>query len=127
MKEEAKTTPDTRYSYGIPCPHCLELCMSGDMDREAIQPLQGGSLDSLAIDRRPQCQDCAFAGTLVKMKIVPTWEMARVAVENFRRESLRLPGVPRDLAFVGARISQAGELQKHWRWLDKYVPKSEGE
>lgn len=105
------------------CPHCLELYAKGKMRREAIQPLRGSVFDSLANDRRPQCQDCATAGTLAKLSGAMNQAMARTAVANFRQESMRMPNVCMDLAIIyGARVSETGELHLHHRWLDTVVP-----
>jgi len=77
----------------------------------------------MGLDGKPECRDCALAGTLVRTGNCPGWDLARTAVSNFRQESMRLPGVELGLAVThGARVSEEGELCAHRRWLEEVLP-----
>lgn len=104
-----------------PCPRCLELKMQGHLRTEMVQPLPEGAAAPLGLDRRKCCYDCASADTLIKMKYVPTFDMARIAVGNERQEQYRLPGIP--MGLVGERLvrpSQPGDFEKQHEWLEAH-------
>jgi hypothetical protein len=109
------------------CGRCLSALEMGIIRREGVQPLRGGGMDALSLDKLPHCQDCDFAETMVRLGHVPSWEHARTAMSNHRQESLRLPGVKIGLGMVGARTSEEGEFDKHHDWLDEVVPEDLGE
>lgn len=101
-----------------PCPNCMKAALHGVMRREAIQPLPEGALAPEDLEGNPQCYDCASAGTLVRMNIVPTWKMARTAVGNDRQEQYRLPNVPMGLVHAGfVRPSKKGDWERNVAWL----------
>jgi hypothetical protein len=104
----------------VPCPRCLGLAKEGTLAIEMIQPLPEGVWAPLARDGSGKCcVDCGAADALTP-RLVPTFEMARLAVGNDRREQLRLPGAP--LGLVGAgfmRPSEEGDLEKHLAWLEE--------
>lgn len=105
-----------------PCPVCVEHFKRDLIRYEAIQPLRGGALDSIANDGRKQCRDCEFAETMVRVNQCPTFLHARVAVGNHRSESMRLPGITIGLGMIGARVSEPGEFEKHLEWLGIVLP-----
>ena len=103
------------------CPRCLVARDERDIHVQAIQRLPEGAFAPLAIDGSGKCcWDCAAADTLVRMKILPRWGMARVAVGNDRMLSYRLPGVPQGLIKEGlVRCSQEGDFEDQLEWLDR--------
>jgi hypothetical protein len=108
-----------RRKHAAPCPRCLELAREGKLRTEAVQPLPEGALAPIGLNRQRCCYDCASADTVVKLRIVPTFEMARIATGNDRQEQYRFPGAP--LGLVGAgllRPSVPGDFTEHLAWLD---------
>lgn len=104
-----------------PCLRCLEALKEGDVDPQAIQRLPEGAFAPLAVDGSGKCcLDCASADTLVKMRLVPEWGMARICVSNDRMEQYRLPGVPMGLVAEGlVRPSEAEDFDDQLEWLDR--------
>ncbi len=99
-----------------PCPSCLKASRQF-MRTEAVQPLPEGALAPLGLDGKPQCHDCAVAGTLKRLTSL-TWNMARTAVANDRQEQYRLPGAPIGLVQKGLmKPSKKGDLESHQAWL----------
>lgn len=101
-----------------PCPSCMKARAIG-MRVEAVQPLPEGALAPLGLDNKPQCKDCASAGTLMRMLDL-TWTQARIAVANDRQELTRLPGVEIGLAkdhIMSA--NEEGDLERHLEWLER--------
>jgi hypothetical protein len=88
------------------------------MRTEAVQPLPEGAAAPLSLEGKPQCHDCASAGTLMRVMGL-TWTQARIAVANDRQEQMRLPGVLMGLVKAGyVRPSEPGALEKHHAWLE---------
>lgn len=103
---------------GEPCVQCVRLAFNGKMRTEAVQPIPTPAPPLSRTDNKPVCRDCALADTLVGMKYVPTFEMARIVVANDRQEQLRLPGAPMGLVQMGLMMpNQEGDLQRHHEWL----------
>lgn len=104
-----------------PCPRCLEAFEEGIMRAQAIQRLPEGAFAPLAIDGSGKCcHDCASADTLVRMKLLPRWGMARTAVSNDRMEQYRLPGAPMGLVQQGlVRPSEDGDFEDQLEWLER--------
>lgn len=119
---KAKKSKQTKAEVAAPCPWCLDFLKDDVIDCEAVQPLRGGALDSLAPDGRMQCRDCGMSYGVLRIAKLPSIDYARTAMSNHRRESMRLPGVPFDGHIPGARLSEPGELESHWEWLDKVFP-----
>ncbi len=104
-----------------PCPRCLELKMQDKLRTEMVQPLPEGAAAPLGYDRRKCCYDCAAADTLIRLKIVQTFEQARVAVGNERQEQYRLPGAPLGLVREKlVRPSEDGDYEKQHKWLEAH-------
>jgi hypothetical protein len=107
---------------GTPCPTCLLAVLEGTINREAVQPLPERAGPLLRSTGRPCCRDCAATDTLLRLAGMGeglTWDMARHAVANDRREQLRLPGAPLGLIGMGLMQPNAeGDLQRHWAWLE---------
>ncbi len=101
---------------GDPCPRCHSLYLDGKLRRESVQPIPSGAPLEARPGGGPCCRDCASADTLVKLKFVPSFEHARVAVAHDRAEQLRLPGAPMGLVGMGlVRPSAEGDLKKHYK------------
>lgn len=101
-----------------PCPVCVALANAGKLRIETVMRVPEGAYAPLGLDGERTCLDCASAGTVVRMGIVKTFEMARVAVANDRQESMRLPGVALGLIKEGLmRMSQPGDFEEHLAWL----------
>lgn len=103
-----------------PCPSCIEAQHKIGMRIEAIQPLPEGAMAPLGLDKKPQCYDCASAGTLMRIHKMD-WTQARIAVANERQEQYRgpwVPGVPLGLVpkYI-MRPSKEGDLEKQHQWL----------
>lgn len=102
-----------------PCFRCIESVQSGTLRAEAIQPLPAGAFAPLGFDGRYTCYDCASAGTLVRLRLVPSFGHARTVVGNERQEQYRLSGVPMGLVGQGlVRPSKEGDFELARRWLD---------
>lgn len=99
------------------CPRCLRA----NIVREAIQPLPPGVMAPRSREDNVRCCfDCAAADTLVALRYVPSWDMARTAVANDRQAQYRLPGAPMGLVQMGlVRPSAEGDLERQWAWLDQ--------
>ena len=107
---------------GPPCPNCLRFYYGGRLRRETIQPLPSRP-PLLRASNTPCCHDCESADTLLALKLMPEWVMGRVAVANDRQEQLRAPGLPFGLVYsLLMRPNAPDALEKHHRWLDKWVP-----
>jgi hypothetical protein len=104
-----------------PCPRCLSAYFADDIHVQAIQRLPKGAAAPLADDGTgPCCHDCSAADTLIRMKTVPTWSMARLAVGNDRMEQYRLPGVPMGLVQQRlVRPSEDGDFEDQLAWLER--------
>ena len=104
-----------------PCPRCLEAAAEGILHTQAVQRLPEGPFAPLALDGSGKCcWDCASADTLVRMKILPRWGMARTAVGNDRMEQYRLPGVPMGLVQQKlVRPSEDGDFEDQLEWLER--------
>ena len=102
-----------------PCPRCLGAIERGIMHVQAVQRLPEGPFAPLALDGSGKCcWDCASADTLVRMKILPRWGMARTAVSNDRMEQYRLPGAPMGLVQQNlVRPSEDGDFKDQMDWL----------
>ncbi len=113
-------------SVGEPCPRCLELYLDGKLARESVQPIPELAPFAAVPGGGRCCRDCASADTLVKLKMVPSFEHARAAVAQDRGEQLRLPGAPIGLVGRGlVRPSIEGDLVRHYEWLEANVPEDE--
>jgi hypothetical protein len=104
-----------------PCPRCLEAAAEGIIHGQAVQRLPEGAFAPLADDGSGKCcHDCASADTIVRLKILPRWGMARTAVGNDRMEQYRLPGVPMGLVKERlVRPSQEGDFEDQLEWLER--------
>lgn len=110
--------PPPLIGQGEPCPRCLGASMRGAMRHEAIMPVPAQAPPRSRVDNQPCCLDCALADTLVHLRHVPTWAMARTVVANDRQEQLRLPGAPMGLVYMGyMRPCEDGDLDRHHEWL----------
>jgi hypothetical protein len=110
--------PNALIGEGEPCVRCIRLSFSGGMRGEAIQPVPQTAPPRSREDNAPCCRDCALADSLVAMRYVPTFEMARTVVANDRQEQLRLPGAPIGLVQMGLMLpNQSGDLDRHHKWL----------
>lgn len=114
--------------FGIP--HTTRLCPSCEtqidiLRRETLMPVPKGALAPRSIHRHlgAICFDCAAAETLVRLKMAPDWDMARVAVANDRQEKLRLPGVPYGLPYT--KVALGGDLERLQEWQDEVLPEEE--
>jgi hypothetical protein len=110
-----------------PCPRCLKLAIEGRIDVQMVMPMPQGAFAPLGHNRQKCCFDCASADGMVK-RLVPEFEMARVAVGNDRQECLRLPGGTQIADAMG--LIKAGyvknwpcgeDFEAHLKWLDTYV------
>jgi len=103
-----------------PCPRCLALAKELRIRTETVQPIPEGA-GPRGLDGQRCCFDCQAADNLVKLGMVPDFEMARIAVGNDRQEQYRLPGVPLGLVQRNLmRPSKDGDLDRQHAWLDAW-------
>lgn len=115
------TGPPPLVGQGEPCPRCVGAAMRGAMRREAILPVPAQAPPRSRVDNQPCCHDCALTDTMIHLKWVPTWDMARTVVGNGRQEQLRLPGAPIGLVHGGyMRPNVEGDLDRHHAWLAEH-------
>jgi len=110
---------------GTPCPRCLKLARLGGIRFETVMPLHPESvMNAQALDGSGKCcKDCESADLVTRLMPALDFLMARVAVGNDRQDQFRLPGAPMGLVLEGwVRPSQKGDLEKHLKWLDTYIP-----
>lgn len=101
-----------------PCGRCLAFLESDGMRQETVMPLPKFPPRSIET-MEPCCHDCASADTLIKLKQLLTWGMARLAVANDRQESFRLPGIAIGLVQMQLmRGCKQGDLEQHQEWLE---------
>lgn len=95
-----------------------DICPECGVEPEALMPIPKSP--PLHLDGRECCFDCAAAKTLMSLVGV-TFEMARTAVANERRETLRMPaGMSQDIGLVRVGITKPAsldDLDAHIEWL----------
>lgn len=115
---------DVDFDTAVPCPKCMrELESPGPsyegMRGEWVMPLP--KFPPRDENNEQTCRDCDAAWNLVRMRQVPSFQPARVAVGNDRQEQIRLPGAPLGLAFYGLiRPNRDGDLLRLLEWQDKF-------
>lgn len=104
------------------CPTCVKLAFEDVIDREAIIPLSLFPAISY-FSKEKICPDCQAAELLVKLDIIPKFDMARIAVAAERLEHLRLPiGMSEHMGMTKGgfmRPCSIDDLKRHQDWLKK--------
>lgn len=131
---QIKVLPDEKRPYKLstqPCPKCLKFFLDGKIRSEMVQPIPAGGFAPLdRIDKVSTCKDCAATHGLMRVMNYDSrgkdanthFLMMRIAVGNDRQEHLRLPEVAMGLVLAGiVERSYPGDLERHHKWLDKYV------
>lgn len=95
-----------------------EICLECGVEPEALMPIPKSP--PLHIDGRECCFDCAAAKTLMAVAGT-TFDMARTAVANERRETLRMPaGMSEHMGLVKLGLMKPAswnDFDAHIEWL----------
>lgn len=107
-----------------PCPRCLKLAWADKMPVDMVMPMPK---ERAPVAREPGgqhcCHDCSAADGLRSLVGGLTFEMARIAVGNDRREGLRMPRGMMEcfgtckMGFT--RPSSIEDLEAHYDFLKK--------
>jgi hypothetical protein len=105
----------------------MAMALRGQIRSETVQRLPKGAFAPQGLTGKPECFDCASAGAVLRLKILPgdldtldqAFVMARIAVGNDRQEQYRRPGFSMGLVAFGVmRPSRTGDLEEQYAWLE---------